>query len=163
MSFRWQSSNQGQMKAVVFRVILLLALEGLGSLCLSAAPPQTTSSEGWITAGANPQRTSWTPDAAPGALKVVWVKPVEPYISQKVQIIAAAGKLFLSTARGLYAFNADTGADVWLYSTALPLGHSPTYARGCVYVGGLDRKVHALDSNTGRSFWTSVQELLHRN
>ena len=65
--------------------------------------------DGWVTAGANPQRTSWVPDAAPGALEVIWVKPVEPYISQKVQIIAAAGKLFLSTARGLYAFDADTG------------------------------------------------------
>jgi hypothetical protein len=41
-------------------------------------------SPGWLTAGANPQRTSWVPDAAAGALKPIWVKPVEPYISQKV-------------------------------------------------------------------------------
>ena len=26
---------------------------------------------GWVTAGANPQRTSWVPDAAPGALKPI--------------------------------------------------------------------------------------------
>jgi len=88
---------------------------------------QAAASEGWITAGANPQRTSWVPDAALGALKPMWVKPVEPYISQKVQIIAASGKLFVSTARGLYAFDAATGADLWVYPTELPLGHSPTY------------------------------------
>jgi len=113
-----------------------------------------TPSDGWVTAGANPQRTSWVPDAASGALDAIWVKPVEPYISQKVQIVAAEGKLFLSTERGLYAFNANTGADLWVYSTELPLGHSPTYDRGRLYVGGLDRKVHAIDAKTGRGLWT---------
>ncbi len=122
--------------------------------CDLAAQAQGAQSQGWVTAGANPQRTSWVPDAAPGLLKVVWVKPVEPYISQKVQIIAAAGKTFLSTARGLYAFNADTGAELWVYPTELPLGHSPTYADGRLYVGGLDRNLHAIDATTGKGLWT---------
>jgi outer membrane protein assembly factor BamB len=94
------------------------------------------------------------PDAASGALKPIWVKPVEPYISQKVQIIAASGRLFLSTARGLYAFDAATVADLWVYPTELPLGHSPTYADGRVYVGGLDRRIHAIDADTGQALWT---------
>jgi len=110
-------------------------------------------SPGWVTAGANPQRTSWVPDAAPGALKPIWVKPVEAYISQKVQIIATSGRLFLSTARGLLAFDAATGADLWVYPTELPLGHSPTYAGGRVFVGGLDSKIHAIDADTGRGLW----------
>lgn len=120
----------------------------------SVARAQAGASPGWVTAGANPQRTSWVPDAAPGAIKPVWVKPVEAYISQKVQIVAASGKLFLSTARGLYAFDADTGADLWVYPTELPLGHSPTCADGRVYVGGLDRKIHAIDAGTGQGLWT---------
>ena len=129
----------------------LLALISSGTLVM---PAQAAASPGWVTAGANPQRTSWVPDAAPGVLKPVWVKPVEPYISQKVQIIAASGKLFLSTARGLYAFDAATGADLWVYPTELPLGHSPTCAEGRVYVGGLDRKIHAIDAETGQGVWT---------
>ncbi len=129
----------------------LLALIASGGSVVRA---QAMASPGWVTAGANPQRTSWVPDAAPGLLKPIWVKPVEPYISQKVQIITTSGKLFLSTARGLYAFDADTGADLWVYPTALPLGHSPTYAGGRIYVGGLDRKIHALDADTGRGLWT---------
>ncbi|MHC4355460.1 MAG: PQQ-binding-like beta-propeller repeat protein, partial [Planctomycetota bacterium] len=100
------------------------------------------------------QRTSSVPDAAPGLLKPIWVKPIEAYISQKVQIVAASGKLFLSTARGLYAFDAATGADLWVYPTELPLGHSPTYAGTRVYVGGLDRKIHAIDADTGEGLWT---------
>ena len=115
---------------------------------------QAADSPGWVTAGANAQRTSWVPDAAPGALKPIWVKPVEAYISQKVQIIAASGKLFLSTARGLYAFDAATGAELWVYPTELPLGHSPTYAGGRVFVGGLDRKLHAIAADTGKGLWT---------
>ena len=135
-------------------MVLSLSLLTFLSFCDSVVHAQATLSEGWVMAGANPQRTSWVPEAAPGTLKPVWVKPVEPYISQKVQIVAAAGKLFLSTARGLYAFNAATGAELWVYPTELPLGHSPTYADGRVYVGGLDRKIHAVDAETGRGLWT---------
>jgi hypothetical protein len=134
--------------------MLNLCLLALISFSGSVVPAQAAASPGWVMAGANPQRTLWVPDAAPGLLKPVWVKPVEPYISQKVQIIAAAGKLFLSTARGLYAFDAATGADLWVYPTELPLGHSSSYAGGRVYVGGLDRKVHAIDAETGRGLWT---------
>src|SRR5512141_333949 len=108
--------------------MLDLSLLVLISFGVSVVPAQAADSPGWVMAGANPQRTSWVPDAAPGLLKPIWVKPVEPYISQKVQIVAAAGKLFLSTARGLYAFDAQTGAELWVYPTELPLGHSPTYA-----------------------------------
>lgn len=122
--------------------------------CAAAVSAQAAASSGWVTAGANPQRTSWVPDAAPGTLKPIWVKPVEAYIAQKVQIVATAGKLFLSTARGLYAFDAQTGADLWVYPTELPLGHSPSYAGGRIYVGGLDRKIHALDADTGQGLWT---------
>ena len=138
------------MRAMTATVSLL----ALTAFCGLAVHVQAAASPGWVTAGANPQRTSWVPDEAPGALKPMWVKPVEPYISQKVQIVAASGKLFLSTARGLYAFDAKTGGELWVYPTELPLGHSPTYAGGRVYVGGLDRKIHAIEADTGRGLWT---------
>jgi len=131
-----------------------LSLLALVFSCGWVVHAQAAASLGWVTAGANSQRTSWVPDAAPGALKPLWVKPVEAYISQKVQIVAASGKLFLSTARGLYVFDAATGADLWVYPTELPLGHSPTYAGGRLYVGGLDRKIHAIDADTGQGLWT---------
>lgn len=116
-------------------------------------PPPATGSAGWVTAGANPQRTSWVPDEAPGVLDEIWVRPIEPYISQKVQVIAAGGKLFVSTARGLHAFDAEKGDLLWTYPTELPLGHSPTYDAGRLYVGGLDRKLHAIEAATGRGIW----------
>lgn len=108
----------------------------------------------WPMAGANSQRTSWTPEEVRGTLRPIWYKPIEPYIQPKMQVIAAYGMLYISTARGLYAIDATSGEDVWVYPTEMPLGHSPTIADGVVYVGGLDRKLHAIDAYTGDRLWT---------
>jgi outer membrane protein assembly factor BamB len=105
-------------------------------------------------AGANPARTSSVSEGVGGMLGARWIKPIEPYISQKVQIIASGGMLYLSTARGLYALDAGSGAEVWVYATDMPLGHSPTVAGGVLYVGGFDRKIHALNAATGAPLWT---------
>lgn len=142
-------------------VLGLLQRSSDGALIVVAPSPKAfdtaaapVSSDGWVMAGANPERTSWTPAAAPGGLKELWVRPIEPYISQKAQVVGADGKVFVSTARGLYAFNAENGSTVWIYPTELPLGHSPTYDMGTLYVGGLDRKLHRIDAKTGQPLWT---------
>lgn len=108
----------------------------------------------WRMAGANPARTSWTPTEVRGSLKPAWYTHLDAYISQKVQIIASDGFLYISTAKGLYAFDAATGRQQWVYSTSLPLGHSPTIANGVAYVGGFDNKLHAIDAFTGQQIWT---------
>lgn len=105
-------------------------------------------------AGANPQRTNWSPENLPGNIRTLWVKPIVPYISQQVQVVGAAGKVYVSTAGGLYAFDANTGAVAWVYPTELPLGHSPTFDAGYLYVGGMDRKLHKVSASDGRGVWT---------
>ena len=125
-----------------------------------AGPNQTASDAAqineasWPMAAANPERTSWTPEEVRGSLETVWFKPFEAYIPQKVQVIAAYDTLYISTARGLYALDADTGAEHWVYATELPLGHSPALHEGVAYVGGFDRKLHAIDALTGEGLWT---------
>jgi hypothetical protein len=108
----------------------------------------------WAMVGANPQRTSWTSEEVRGNLKPIWFKPFEPYILQRVQIIAAHGNLYISTASGLYALDAGTGAENWIYPTELPLGHSPTVYKDMVIVGGFDRKIHVIHAKTGMGLWT---------
>ena len=107
----------------------------------------------WPMAGANPQRTSWNTEEVRGGLNVLWYHPIEPYISYKIQPIAANGRIYVSTARGLYTFSADNGALLWVYPTEQPLGHSPTIAvingKSIAYVGGYDRKIHAIDAMSG--------------
>jgi len=117
--------------------------------------------DGWRMAGANPERTSWVPSGpenqteVPGHLKLEWYRPFDPFIWQKVQIIAADGLLYVATTRGLYAFDAATGDERWVYPTALPLGHSPTVVDSVAHVGCFDRRVHAVDAKTGRALWLS--------
>jgi len=108
----------------------------------------------WPMVGANPERTSWTPEEVRGALNPVWYRVIEPYIAPSTQIIAANGLLYISTAQGLYALYAATGETAWVYPTELPLGNAPTVFDGVVYVGGYDHKLHALDAITGQAMWT---------
>lgn len=120
-----------------------------------AAQPAATD---WPMAGANPQRTSWTAEEVRGLLRPEWYKVFEPYIPVKVQIVAADGLLFISTANGLYALDAETGTQRWVYPTAMPLGNAPTVVNGVVYVGGLDQKLHAINATTGAGLWTFQAE-----
>jgi outer membrane protein assembly factor BamB len=121
---------------------------------VGAAHLSSESAPDWPMAGANPARTSSVSEGVGGMLSARWVKPIEPYISQKVQLIASGGLLYLSTTAGLYALDAASGAEVWVYPTELPLGHSPTVADGVLYVGGFDRKIHAMAAATGAGLWT---------
>jgi outer membrane protein assembly factor BamB len=115
--------------------------------------PADVDNGDWYMAGANPQRTSWVSEEVRGKLNVDWYRPIEAYIDQKVQIITAYENLYLSTSRGLYVLKAATGDVVWRYDTEMPLGHSPTVIGGKVYVGGYDKKLHALDAFTGAKIW----------
>ena len=112
----------------------------------------------WPIAGANPQRTGWTPETLPSGLKTLWVKPIVPYVPQHAQVIGAEGKVFVSTAAGLFAFAAGSGELAWTYPTALPLGHSPTYDAGFLYVGGLDKQLHKVAASDGAAVWTFAGE-----
>ncbi|MCB0139351.1 MAG: PQQ-like beta-propeller repeat protein [Caldilineaceae bacterium] len=111
----------------------------------------------WHMAGANAQRTSWVaaevnPQQA-DSFGVLWYRPIEAYIGQHVQLTTGYGNIYVATARGLYALNANTGEVTWRYDTELPLGHSPTVVDGMAFVGGLDRRVYALDAQTGQLRW----------
>lgn len=114
----------------------------------------------WPMAGANPARTSWVSETIPDVISAQWAKPIYPLVSQRVQVIGAEGKVYVSTAAGLYAFDANSGADSWRYATALPLGHSPTYVNengiGYLYVGGLDKKIHKVRASNGQGVWTTT-------
>lgn len=140
-------------------VIVVLSVFGIYNLRQpksTAAQTPPPASIDWPMAGANPQRTSWTPEDLPGNIKTVWVKPIEPYVSQHVQVIGAENKVYVSTSKGLYAFDANTGSQVWVYPTELPLGHSPTYDNGFLYVGGMDRKIHKVNAATGEGVWSYI-------
>ena len=131
---------------LVFAITAAVVLASLPSMALGD----------WPMAGANPQRTSWVSEDVGGMRYLEWYKPFEPMIAHKVQVVAANNLLYVSTARGLYAINPSTGAQVWVYPTELPLGHSPTVVDGVAYVGCFDRRIHAINATTGAGIWTSA-------
>ncbi len=85
----------------------LSMVSGPSAPTAQAQSPAAEEAGSWYMAAANPQRTSWVPENVPGKLQIEWYKPFEPFISHKVQVIAADGMLFVATARGLYALEAD--------------------------------------------------------
>lgn len=67
----------------------------------------------------------------------------------------------------MYAFDTASTNLKWIYctetesasanpcpETELPLGQAPTYENGVLYFAGLDKKVHAINANTGAKIWT---------
>ena len=81
---------------------------GLATVAQSSTGPEAAGTD-WPMVAANPQRTSAVSEEVRGNVTAVWYRPIEPYINYKIQVIAAEGKLFVSTARGLYCLNAETG------------------------------------------------------
>ncbi len=107
----------------------------------------------WPMSGANPQRTSHNSVEVRGPYNPVWYRPIDPYIDNKVQVIATGGKVYVSSSKGLYAFDAGNGNQLWVYGTEMPLGNSPTVVtvngKSVAYVGGFDHRIHAVDTSSG--------------
>jgi outer membrane protein assembly factor BamB len=121
---------------------------------INISQPPIPSEASWPTVAANPERTSWAPQGVSGSLHLEWYRTFQAYIPPNFQIIAAHGKVYISSAEGLYALDAATGDLVWRFDTELPLGNSPTVSNGVVYVAGYDRKLNALDATTGAKLWS---------
>jgi len=132
----------------------LIAAVGVLWLVADAQLRAAQPAESWRMSGANPQRTSWVPDEVRGPLFPAWYRPIEAYVPRDVQVIAARGKVYVSSARGLYALGAKDGELVWRFDTEVPLGSAPTIDGQVCYVGGMDRKLHALDADTGKPLWS---------
>lgn len=153
-----RSTHTVYTRGLLYVIAMLVGFAGASLVVRTTAPPSPVSARAsenaWPMLAANPERTSWTPEEVRGNLSVAWYRPIEPYIPYKIQPIAANGKIYVSTARGLYAFNAANGDVDWVYPTELPLGHSPTIATvngtSTAFVGGYDRKIHALNALTGQ-------------
>ena len=107
----------------------------------------------WPTAAANNQRTSWVSTQVSGSLNIEWCRPIEAYIGANVNLIAANSKIYVATARGLYALDSADGSTEWTFDTQLPIGNSPTVVDSNIYVPGLDKQLYALDDSDGSVNW----------
>ena len=65
----------------------------LAAALLLSLAPFARGADGWPMAAANVERTSWCSEEVAGPVVPAWYRPIEPYISQNVQIIASGGLL----------------------------------------------------------------------
>lgn len=135
-----------RLKFFFFLFVLVLLV------CSLTLPADAQTSGDWYMAGANPQRTSWVSEEV-GNASVDWYRPLEPYVMPHIQVIVSNNTAYVSTSKGLYAFDADTGTQNWVFPTELPLGHSPTVIGTTLYVGGYDHRLYALNAVTGAKIW----------
>ena len=140
---RFISENMKKYTVLPFIIILLF-------LILHSNSPvhaQTPTPGDWWTVAANPQRTSRVPqEVTAGNNGPVWYRPIEAFIPMNSQIITWHDQIYISTSRGMYVMKAVTGAIHCRFDTEMPLGNSPTVVEGIAYVGGYDKKIHAIDT-----------------
>ena len=55
----------------------------------------------------------------------------------------------------LYAFNADTGDELWHMATTSSIQATPTMMDGVVYAGAINGTIYAVNEQNGTKLWTS--------
>ena len=64
------------------------------------------------------------------------------------------GVVYIGSDDGsLYAFNAQTGTQLWRVTTGSNINSSPAVVNGVVYVGSHDSNVYAFNARTGIQLW----------
>jgi len=108
----------------------------------------------WPMSACNPQRTYRTEEDIRGPFELAWVRYFpDAYVPHRVEPIVAGGTVYVASSKGVYALDAATGQEKWLFATELPVGHAPSVAEGLVFVPGLDKRLYAVDCASGRQKW----------
>lgn len=118
----------------------------------------------WVQFGFNAAHSNFNPhenvlDASNVAgLTVLWKAPTGATFSSAT---LADGVVYVTSAGiDLYAFDAQTGAQLWEVApggTESPIMYStPAVANGVVYVGSEDDNVYALNAETGAALWKAA-------
>jgi outer membrane protein assembly factor BamB len=95
------------------------------------------SASDWPTLHRDNQRSGHTAEFIAGPYERKWFRDFhDEMIASRVEAIVAEGKVFVGTFAGkVHALNVEDGSEVWTAAVAGPVGHSPTYHNGHLYVG----------------------------
>jgi polyvinyl alcohol dehydrogenase (cytochrome) len=120
------------------------------------AAPSARAVEGWTMLGFdlsstfhNDAETSISADTADG-LTVAWTFDAGGFVASTPAV--SAGRVYVVSARGTFALDATTGAEIWR-NTALGGTASPALAEGELYVNTGGAILHRLDPETGEIQW----------
>jgi len=72
----------------------------------------------------------------------------------KIVFVRANQKIYIGSDDGnLYALNANTGNQIWKYTTGGAVQSSPTVVNNTVYFGSTDKYLYAIDATNGTLKW----------
>lgn len=143
-----------QKMARLTRLILGLTL-GAATLAFAADLPRSAA-EAWPTLHGDLQRSGFYPRFPNGPLRLAWRKELwRELTGPRAEVILGGGLAFMGTYAGnLYAWDAASGADKWVFKAGGPIGHSPAFYEGTLFFGAMDRRLYAVDIASGQARWS---------
>ena len=85
----------------------------------------------WPMSACNPQRTYRTEEDIRGPFELVWVRYfTEAYVPHRVEPIVAGGTVYVASSKGVYALDAATGQEKWLFATRCRWATPPRWPEG---------------------------------
>ena len=142
-------------RSSVLRIALLTAVIALSGC---------STVKGWFEIGDKATKTATKPTeltdfTASTTVSRLWTAKAgsgEPGLGITQSPMVADGRVYAAAVEGgVRAFDLQTGASVWQYSSKLPVSGGPGAGEGLVVVGTLDGDVIALDAATGVEKWTA--------
>jgi len=113
----------------------------------------------WPTLHKDYQRSGWTEEIVRGPYERKWYRDFhDEMIATRVEAIVAEQKCFVGTFAGnLYALDVTDGHPVWTFRAAGPIGASPCYEDGKLYIGADEGfatgHLYCVDAEDGSLVW----------
>jgi hypothetical protein len=161
---KWIKSSRPEMKEIIDRLSRKpgpLRFDGAIRSFLPLAIALLTATANllqadWPMLGRDALRSGSTPAEIRPPFERKWYRLfADEGLKSGVQPIIVNGTVYLGTMAGkLYAIDAETGADIWVYQAGGPILHTAAAADGKVFFGSADGKIYALQTATGELAWS---------
>jgi alcohol dehydrogenase (cytochrome c) len=152
-----------------FAMVVASSVQANDSVVKAVSDPN-----GWAVAGHDYANTRFSPlkqitSENVGKLQLAYSLSLASLRSNESSPVVIGDTLYVTTSWGpkyVYAINAATGAQKWVYQPDIPddvlqyaccdvNNRGVAYADGKIFIGRLDGKLTALDAASGKELWTS--------
>ena len=154
---RWLSMKKKMIIVLLCIIFCLMILPVVNGFSLNTYPYNGTNLEytdDWPMFHYNHERTGFTLSIAPSTNTTLWIHPDGVMGGTISSPAVVDGKLFIGSGdHNLYCFNADSGEEVWNFSTYASIDCSPAVYKEKVYIGSWDGNIYCIDVNDGGLVW----------
>lgn len=142
------------------RILIFLLFVSLGSIIFNksvdsgiASTTPAANPEDWPQLGHDPQRTNYSPVQVEPPYCYTW-KWYEVPIASRIQPVVANGRLFIGSLNGaMYARDASTGANLWVFDANSPIRSTAGVSGNTVIFSTHHGWTYALSTSDGSLRW----------